>query len=374
MEDYVEDAGSVEDQGEIEEEINEIEEDEDDETGSSDSEDVSEKKEKRPAPRPNTESNKKSVQKAKEGEKAQDEPAHQKLTASEVEDISRKLNLPKEIKPFLNKEGDLRFIVPIDGKKYVATTEEIFKGFNLNQAGHKRLQEGKDLQAQIRGYFDQIKKDPNKIWDIADKLGHDKYSLAESLLKGYVDEAGMSKEEKEQRRVIAEAEALRAENEGFKKEKADKDHQEAVAQHRNQLGQELVTAMTEHGFKPFSPNEGPAEKRTKSSIMANAIGKQLLAHQHGKNLTIADAVYLAKQEWKDNVLSVFDDIDDHHIVDLIPERIVKAIRKADVARLRGETPSSSYGQKLELQEYQDAQSRPKRPKKKLGIADYFSSI
>jgi hypothetical protein len=374
MEDYVDDAGSVDEPSEIEEEeINEIEEEDQDETEASDSEDSSEKKEKKPAPRSNPESSKKSVQKAKEGEKAQEEPAPQKLTASEVEDISRKLNLPKEIKPFLNKEGDLRFIVPIDGKKYVATTEEIFKGFNLNQAGHKRLQEGKDLQAQIRGYFDQIKKDPNKIWDIADKLGHDKYSLAESLLKGYVDEAGMSPEEKEQRRVIEEAEALRAENERFKKEKADKEYQDSVAQHRNQLGQELVQAMTEHGFKPFSPNEDPAEKRTKSSIMASAIGKHLLAHQHKKNLSIADAVYLAKQEWKDNVLSVFDDIDDHHIVDLIPERIVKAIRKADVARLRGETPSSSYGQKLELQEFQE-ERRPKRTKKKLGIADYFSSI
>jgi hypothetical protein len=142
------------------------------------------------------------------------------------------------------------------------------------------------------------------------------------------------------------------------------------------MGHELVKAMTEHGFKPFSPEEDPKEKRTKCAIMANAIGKQLLASQHGKTLSIADAVYLSKQEWKENILSVFDDIDDNHIVDLIPDRIIKAIRKADVARLTGGTPTpQSMGGKLDLEEYSDeTEGRPRRPRKKTPMSEYFSSL
>jgi len=383
MEEFINDTGSVEEQAETQEKEtsdDRREENEQTQTQPRDTEDDAETKEKRQASKPDSRSDQKSSNsseqsggKAKDGEKAQEEPAP-KLTAAEVEDISKKLGLPKDIKPFLNKSGDLRFIVPIDGKKYVATTEEVFKGFNINQAGHRRLQQGKELQQQVKGYFDSIKEDPNKLWDIADKLGHDKYELAEQLLKGYVEESSLSPEEKARRDEIEEARAIKAENERLKKEQAERTHQEAVSKHREQMGHELVKAMQEHGFKPFSPNEDPSEKRTKCAIMANAIGKQLLANQHGKNLSIADAVYLSRQEWKDNVLSVFDDIDDNHIVDLIPERIIKAIRRADVARLKGETPSSeSFGGQLDLEEYSEP-SRPRRPKKKTGMNDYFSNL
>lgn len=384
MEDLNEIAGSDIDEQTSNDDFDEREgetlDDDENETKSGDQGDEDEKKEKRQASKSNTRSDSKSVRssersggEAKEGdEKTHEESAPEKLTASEVEAISKKLGLPKEIKPILNKEGELRFVVPIAGKKYLATAEEVFKGFNINQAGHMSLQQAKQREQQVKQYFDSIKENPNRLWEIAEKLGHDKYALAEQLLKGYVEESSLSEEEKLRRQEIEEAKAIKAENERFKKEQAERAHQEAVNKQKDTLGQELVKAMTEHGFKPFNPNEDPKDKRTKCSIMASAIGKQLLAHQHGKNLSISDAVYLARQEWKDSVLSVFDDIDDNHIVDIIPERIIKAIRKADVARLRGDTPTQQYGQKLDLQEYNEA--RPRRPKKKTGLNEYFSGI
>ena len=381
MEDFVEVAGSEPETDTEQESLSEGGEssNEQEQTQSSDSSNNAKKKETQQATHSDSRSDSKSSDtrgQAKEGEKAQEEPASdtQKLTPAEVEDISKKLNLPKEIKPFLNKKGDLRFVVPIDGKKYDASLEEVFKGFNLNQAGHRRLQQGKELEQQARAYLTSVKENPDRLWEIAEKNGLDKYELAEQLLKGYVEESSLSPEEKAHRAEIEEAKAIKAENERLKKEQAERTHAEAVAKHRNQMGQELVNAMTEHGFKPFNPNDDPSEQRTKCTIMANAIGKQLLANQHGKQLSIADAVYLSRQEWKENVLSVFDDIDDNHIVDLIPDRIIKAIRKSDVASLTGGTPASTgFGEKIDLEEHNEAPT-PRRPRKKQGLGDYFSSI
>ncbi len=313
-------------------------------------------------------------------EKTQEESTSEKLTPQEVETISKKLGLPKEIKPFLNKQGELRFIVPIDGKKYVATTEEVFKGFNLNQVGYRRLQKGKELEQQAKSYIDSIKENPDRLWEIADKQGLDKYELAHKLLENYVEEnnPNLSDEERQQRAAIKEAEAIKAENEQLRREKQQREYQESVSKQREDLGKELIEAMTQNGFKPWNPNEDPKEKRIKSEIMADAIGRQLLAHQSGKQLSIADAVFLSRQAWRENVLSVFDDIDDNHIVDLIPERIVKAIRKADVAKLKGGSPqpqTSEYGSKLDLEEYKEARSqKPRRQKRKQGVADYFASL
>ena len=324
----------------------------------------------KPKPKPKT-------TEAKTEAKTDDDDTEERVSvdAAQAELIAKQLGLPKEIKSIVDKNGELKFIIPMDGKKYLASPSEVLKGFNLNQVGHKRLQQGKDIETRVRQHYESM-KDPSKFWELADKLGHDKHEIASALLENYVTEQGMSDEEKEQRAKIQEAEQLKQENEQFRLEKQQHEHQKQVNQQKDKLGGELLEAMKSNGFKPFKPGEDPNDKRTKCTIMANAIGKVMLANQYQKSLTINDAVYLAKQEWQDNLVSGFSDIDDHHILDIIPERIINAIRKADVAKLKGATPANSFGQAIDLQEHRDSntQATPRRKRSKQGVDDYFSSL
>jgi len=372
MEGTIEDTGSVELEEYTEEETGQ-------EQGNDTREDAKETKEEKPtsnvtsdasseeddSPKPKP---KKKEPEAETGEKV-------RVDASQAELIAKQLGLPPEIKSIVDKNGNLKFVIPMDGKKYLASPAEVVKGFNLNQVGHKRLQQGKQLENQFKEYISSMKQDPTKYWELADKLGHDKYELAHQLLESYVKEQSMTDEEKEAQRIQQEAERLRRENEQFRLEKQRAEHQRQVADHKEKMSSELLEAMKSNGFKPFTPGEDPNDKRVKSTIMANAIGKVMLAQQYNKSLSISDAVYLAKQEWQDNLLSGFADIDDNHIIDIIPERIVNAIRKADIAKLKGATPASGYGQPVELEEYRDSASTKRvGAKKKTGLEDYFQSL
>ena len=118
-------------------------------------------------------------------------------------------------------------------------------------------------------------------------------------------------------------------------------------------------------------------------VLAEAVKNMKFARENGRELSADDAVYLAKQTWQEYAQGVFDDIDDNHIVNLIPERIIKAIRKADLSRLRKEnddTPTSnsvvgfeSGHQISDLQELTSEKTKNKK-QKPISVADYFDSL
>jgi len=313
----------------------------------------------------------------KEGEPTNETP--ERFTKEETEQVEafiKKMKLPKGVSYLLTDSGDLNFIVPISGKKYRFTPSEIMSGFNLNQAGTQKLNEGKKIISEFQEYLGQIKQNPSEFWNLAKKLGHDPHELAQQLLQEKLEELETPEE-------IRELKKLQKENEQFKKQEEERqrmaeqqkfqaEHQRYVNEAAKRFDKEIPEAMIKHGFKSSDP-------KTKSEIMTAAIGKMMLARQNGHDLNADDAVHLAKQDWQRFVLGVFDDLNDQQIVDMVPERIVKAIRKADLARLdQGVPPTSNsmeYGQPLDLSQHEDPdhQSR-KSGRKKQSINEFFENL
>jgi hypothetical protein len=292
----------------------------------------------------------------------------------EIEGFIAKLNLPKGVSYLMDKGGELKFVVPINGKRYLVTPQDVFKGFNLQQAGYQMLNEGKQLRTEVQELITSIKRDPQVLFNLAEELGHDPYELAAALLRAKVEEAELTPEQRQQKERETDYERIKRENEELRLREQNREFQQLVAAEKQKFDIELTEAMVKHGFKKF-------DTKTKSHILAEAVKNMKFARENGRELSADDAVYLAKQTWQEYAQGVFDDIDDNHIVNLIPDRIIKAIRKADLSRLRNDdTPTSNStagfesGQQIkDLQELASEKTK-KQKQKSVSIADYFESL
>jgi hypothetical protein len=310
--------------------------------------------------------------KQKAEEKVNDEvqKTNSSLSVEEKATINKmieKSGLPKGVQYFIDKEDNLKFIVPINGQKYVGSLSEVIKGFNLAQAGYQNLDKSKNIEKEVKDFFGKIKSNPDELFEIAKKLGHDPYDLAKKMLEKRLEDLNLSPEERARRESEREKESLRKELEELRLEKENAKLNAEVKKEEEKIGAELLQAMKKHGFDNKNI-------KTKSNVMAAALGKVALADRNGHQLSVEDAVYLVKQEWQTYILDVMNELDENHILDIIPESVIKTIRKSDLSRLSQGIPTSanieSIGQRVNLQPLNKTQKQTK----KIGMAEYFDTL
>ena len=332
----------------------------------------------KPRAKPKQSNQRKAIEEGEEEAAARQAEAD--LSEEQVGALVNQLGLPKGVEYYQDKSGKWQFIIPMDGKKYKATMEDVFRGFNLNQVGHQRLQQSKTAERKMQEYFDSMREDPEKFWQLADKVyegtDYDKHLLAQKLLERAVADAELTPEQREQRDRLEEAERIKRENEELHRREQERQYQAMVDQERKSLSEEFITAMGKHGLKPFNPEESPGETRKRCAIMAHAVGLMSLANQQGRNMNADDALFIAKQEWQAYIQDVFRDIDPQRYKDWVPEDVIQAIRNDDISRIsKGRIPTASSGDlggPVDLEEY--VEETPQRQKRKQTINEFFANM
>jgi len=166
--------------------------------------------------------------------------------------------LPKGVEAFRDTEdGKIKFVVPMDGKKYAVSFNQLIRGFNLEQTGKKRLDEAKGLEKQLEKVIGDIRADnpegKKNLAKLLSKLGYDKTKIAEEWMADYLTEAQKSDEERARDRYHAEIE----ERERILKEReealeADRS-KGAVSQAQQRITAETIKALKDaklEGIKP----------------------------------------------------------------------------------------------------------------------------
>lgn len=290
----------------------------------------------------------------------------------EIEKFMGRLKLPEGVKYYQDSNGELKFVVPINGQKCLVTPENLFKGFNINQAGYQKLNEAKQMIKNTEAYFDSLKQNPQQLWDLAQKLGLNPYELAQGLLEEKIKDAEMTPAERALRAKEKEAEEYKKRLEAYEKEQENTKLQVQVEAERQKYDQQLVEAMQKHGFNKLSGSG-------KSVVLSNAVQKLMTALESNHELSVNDAIYLAKQEWQESVPAVFDEIPDHLLLDTLPPKFVERIQKLIIDRhtkgIKG-IPTASIqepiGQEVTLESI--GHTSPKNSKKKTGLSDYFANL
>ena len=294
------------------------------------------------------------------------EPAQEGRTIEEKVEVLKEV-YGLETKDFVTtKSGEVKIIQKINGKSYLVTPKQMAKGFGLQQAGYQRLNEAKTTVKQHQEFLEETRSNPNKIWELADELGVDKYTLAEQLLREKLAEHDMSPEEREAMEWEKKFKEQEEENNRLKTDNETRVFEAAKKESMTKYDEELTAAMRTNGFTA-------AAKETKSHVLVGAIQKLMLANSTNREMSADEAVYLAKQDWEEHVLGFFDDISDDHITRIVPERIINAIRKADLNNLEKDripTVNSSVDGPLDLEEY----APPKKRKQGQSITEFFEQM
>lgn len=316
-----------------------------------------------------------------EQETPQEETKEENLdsTTFEPEQAARfvkSLDLPSEVEPFLDpKDKTLKFVIPIDGKRYVQSLGEVVKGFGLQQASYRKLDEAKNILSSNRKFHDKIKEDPKKYWELADTLGLDKRKLAYDMLSEVVQEEEMTAEERYKR----EAEQSRKEKEELeqriKQEKEQKEYSTLRDKEVDRLNNEFKEALPELGFKEYSP-------RSKMSVVGTAIEKMKFFTSMGKNISIKDAVFMAKQEKMSLIQDYLGELDDKRLMDTIPKAIIERLRSIDVAKIQSgksviPTSATGIGSRVDLKEIEQSKANTttkKRGNPKQSVSDYINNL
>jgi hypothetical protein len=273
--------------------------------------------------------------------------------------------LPKEIKYFKDKSGKLQFQVPIDGKNYTMDLAGIVKGFNLNQAGYKKLEEGKAIEKKFNGWVEHLKTHPEDIWKFVKELGHDDVKLAHSRLQKQVELDSMTEEQRELAKFKEERERFEQEKEKHNKTLEEQKIEAASKQHGEKYSKDLIAALAKQGISKDS-----ASFRSMKGITRMAVEKVKAALSKNVDMSMEDAVLEAKQDIDANIQDFLMSVDDDHIIDALPPEFVNRILKASLKKKVVTPTTGTIGKHVELKEGNSVKNK----NKKQSVGDYFNSL
>lgn len=288
-----------------------------------------------------------------------------------IEELKTSGQIPKGVEPFRDEKGELKFIIPINGKKYIANFKQVIGGFNLNVAGEQKLKAGKELEKKFQTILDNIAaNNPNgkkELKKFLVKLGYDLGELSEGFLNEVIEERSLSPEEAELRRKSKDIE----EREAKIKEQEEKQNltkeQQAVMEKQQTFSNEIIGAMKAKKLDNVSPE-------LRKLVMQGVIGEMLTARHADYEMSAEEAL--------EGVLGQFDMLLDNlgnlysleHLKRRLPKKFRELVMQLSLEDTAPPTVNSIHGGDVEMDDTKLAEIQKKRalkqPRKKILLSEF----
>lgn len=210
--------------------------------------------------------------------------------------------------------------------------EEVLKVYKSRKdhqrEANKRLQEGQAARKQAEEFISMM-KDPGKLMEVIQKLGHDPRGLAEKYLVQQLEEEMLDPRDKE----LKDARAKLKQIEDMEKKQRDaveNQHKEAMkAKYAEDYTKQFTTALEKSNLPP-----------TKSMVaeMAKYIARSA---QLGFKMSADEAAQLVKEDVQQAHQRLIGDSDGEILIKLLGEEVANKIRKYDTSKLRNPEKSLS---------------------------------
>jgi len=214
----------------------------------------------------------------------------------------------------------------VDGQEQEYDEAEVIRRAQLSSTAYKRIQEAQRERQQAEEFINKLKTKPFEVIDDP-RLGlsqEQKIKLIEDWYrKNVMEESTLTPEQKRLRDQEAELKKYRDQE----KAKADKEHQDRLQMleqhHLNNYKTVIRDALKVEGL----PNNEFCAKRMATLLFKNS--------ELGLDMTPADVARLVKEDYIQEMKSLFGSSDGDVLLNLMGDDITNKIRKADLARLRG---------------------------------------
>lgn len=206
------------------------------------------------------------------------------------------------------------------------------------QAANKELQEGKAARKQAEEFINMM-RDPEKFWEIAEKLGHkNTRELAEKLLVKQLEEEMMDPRDKELRDARNKLKAI---------EDMERKQREAVeAQRMEEMKQKYVKDYETQFIEALKTTDLPPTKPMIAE-MAKYISRSA---KIGFKMTPKEAAQLVKEDVQRAQMNLVGNADGETLLKLFGEDVAKKILQARGAKVKqtGFSTPQDQGDRREL--------------------------
>ena len=286
--------------------------------------------------------------------------------------LTKSGSIPKGVEPFQDEDGTVKFVMPINGQKYIVNFNQLLSGFNLNQAGEQKLREGKAMEAGLKAELAKMSPDnPNgkkEIKKFLVKLGYDPAEISEALLQEAVEEQQMTPEEKAYRAKLADIEEReRKLEEAQMTAKQKEEHETKVKLQQKFTNEALTTLETRLKDKELQDPE------LKKYLLTGIFGKMKEAIQIGHRISADEAYERLMLDTALVVRNASKLYSKAHLKHMIPSEFKKLVMGMSLEDKDLPLVANSVrGGAVELENYED--TRVKKPKKKIPLSEWVPKI
>lgn len=204
-----------------------------------------------------------------------------------------------------------KYRVKVLGEEREVDENELKRGYSHQQAANKVYQEGQKLKKQAEEFLNML-KDPEKFYEVAQKLGHDPRNLSERYLVKKLEEEMLDPKERELRDYKAKWEAVERER------------------------QEILTNKYKADFEKqfISALEKMPDVVADKETVGRMAGYIKRAADIGFKMTPEEAAILVKQDEEKKIRPRVSALDGDALIKFLGEDVVNKIRKYDTSRLK----------------------------------------
>lgn len=235
--------------------------------------------------------------------------------------------------------------IKVDGQEYdealpfeIDDTKEnrdyMTRQLQMSKVANKRMGEKAQLENELRGFFDQLKKNPRKV--LADpSIGIDLKKIAAEMIEEEIANSQKSPQQLQLEQLQAELTEQRETNKKAQEE-AQKREFERIQQVEYERYDNLMTAAIEKSDLPKSPY-----------VVKKMADYMLMGLQEGLDISPEDVLPLVREEILEDIRQMSQAMPLETIEKLFGGDILTKIRKKNVAKAKG-NPTASLKTKLDV--------------------------
>ena len=218
--------------------------------------------------------------------------------------------------------------VRVEGQEIEVDEEELKRGYGHQRAANKILQEGKTFKKQAESFISML-KDPDKLEEVLQKLGHDPRKLFESRLADKIRVEVMTKEEREQYDRDLELKSTKAKLREYEDMKA-KEEQAVKDRHHNEMKEKFKAEYNTTFVEAIKTTAVPPTKETVAK-MAAYISRSV---KIGVELTPLEAAKMVEDDFRQLYTRVASQADGETLLKMFGDDFAQKILTARGARVK----------------------------------------
>lgn len=219
------------------------------------------------------------------------------------------------------KENLKRYKLKIDGQEREVDEKELLRGYSHQQAANKRFQEGQKLRQQAEQFVEMM-KDPEKFFEVAQRLGHDPRKLSEMYLGKQLEEEFMDPKEKEIRDYKAKLQRYEEQERQKEEEQLTRQQEALKAKYAQEYSNQFIQALKETGLPATKPMVAEMAKYISRSAKI------------GVEMSAKEAANLVLEDIRNSQKNLFSEADGETLIKLLGEDLANKIRGYDTSKLK----------------------------------------